>query len=298
MKYSYIVGGITLSTDIFYPELISSSNNPEVFLAYGNVPDFLTENTVSFPFIEANEKQFLLKLENVGRFLVENGTNITIELDANGNKSDLEKFVLTSVFGALSYQRNIIPIHGGVFVKNDEGILVTGISGQGKSTLIATLLKEGYQILSDDISNIKLIDNKVYVFPFCPYLLLWKETLQKLNFDIEKAHKFRLDLEKYFFPIPENQFKNEKIELKKIIVITENEKESLKEINEVDKFEIIQNNIYLPWMINTLKKQEHFLNELKLINNNVSIDYFFNNRNKDFEHNVASFHSKIESYAK
>lgn len=297
MKYTYLVGGITISSDIFYPELVTTSQQPQVELCYGAVPEHLEVNTVDFPFIEANENQYLLKLENVGAYLVENGKKITIELAPGGNKSDLEKYVLTNVFGALSYQRNCIPMHGGVFVKDGKGTLITGISGLGKSTLMAALLKQGYHIISDDISNIELIDGQLIAHPFCPYLLLWKDTIKNLELGIQNGHKFREDMVKYFFPIPPQQYLHEKIELKNIIVLTGNDKESDQQIKGLKKIEALKTNTFKPWMINTFNKQKELFKELMFIADKVSIENFYNDRNKAFSETLDLFLRKFEGYA-
>ena len=79
MKYNYLIGGITITSDIYYPELLLSELPPQVVLSYGEVPEHLEEKNVDFPFIEANKNQYLLKLKEIGSYLVENGNKISIQ---------------------------------------------------------------------------------------------------------------------------------------------------------------------------------------------------------------------------
>lgn len=56
-------------------------------------------------------------------------------------------------------------VHASVVVSGKGAILITAPSGNGKSTFAAMLMKNGYQVLSDDFTPISLYEPKVYPFP-------------------------------------------------------------------------------------------------------------------------------------
>lgn len=298
MKYNYLIGGITITSDIFYPELLLSEHTPQVELSYGEVPDHLKEKNVDFPFIEANKNQYLLKLNEIGSYLVENGNKITIQKHEKATPHDLEKYVLTNIFGALSYQRNSIPMHGGVFIHEGKGILISGLSGNGKSSILTALYQKGYKLISDDITNLEVIENKVIAHPCFPRILLWKDTAEKLNIDLSSEKKLRSDMEKYLFPIDEKPLKNT-IELKKIIVLTNSEiKEQNIEVKGLGKIESLRKNTFKPWMVKSFEKQkEHFL-QLSKIANLVDLEVFQNDHKVGIEKSVNLFIEKLDSNVK
>jgi len=296
MKYTYLLGGIIIESDIYFPELIQSDKKADVKILYGDVPLHLEKNNVDFPFIEANENQYLLKLEKIGRLIVENGTKITIQKDDSASAHDLEKYVLTNIFGALSYQRGITPMHGGVFIHKDKGILISGNSGNGKSALLTALYSKGYKLISDDISNLEIIDDKLFVHPSFPIILLGKDTADKLKIDLSTLPKLRSDMEKYMLTIDQKSFATP-IELEKIIVLQNSEvDEKIVEIKGLGKIESIKRNTFKPWMVNSFGKQKIHFQELSKISKLVHLEVFQNNQNDGIEKLVNLFIEKLNSH--
>jgi hypothetical protein len=299
MKYTYLLAGISLSSDIFFPELTHSNNTPEVLLSYGDVPEHLTENKVDFTFIEENNKQYLLKQKGFGKILLENGNTIILEKEKKANHIDLERYVLTNILGILSYQRNYIPMHGGVFEYNGKGILITGLSGNGKSTFLAALYKKGYKIISDDISNVQIIDKKAFVQPCFPNLLLWKKTADILNIKTCEENKLRSDAEKYIIPIHKNQYHDKTLELSHIyVLLNKNITEDKVELKGLGKIETLRKNTYRPWYVKTINKQkEHFM-QLGELANSVNLKIFSNDHKIGIEQSVSYFIEKINQDVK
>lgn len=297
MKYTYLIGGITIESDIFFPELIQTDRKADVQVMYGEVPEHLEQNNVDFPFIEANENQYLLKLEKIGRLLVENGTKITIQKSPNAKSKDLENYVLTNSIGALSYQRDLIPMHGGVFIHNNKGILISGSSGNGKSTLLASLYKKGFKIISDDISNLEIVDGKLFVYPSFPSILLWKDTADKIDLHLTKIPKLRDDLEKYIFPIDLKSF-YQAVELDKIIVLQNSEViETTIEVKGIGKIDSLRKNSFKPWMIHSFGKQKNHFQQLSKIANMINLEVFQNDKKEGIEKSVNLFIEKLNANA-
>jgi hypothetical protein len=283
MIYKYLIGGITIASDIYFPEMIRSYRDADVQLMYGDVPEHLVNNEVDFPFIEANENQYLLKLPNVARYLVENGDKITIQPEKDALAADVNNYVLTAIFGVLSYQRGYLPMHGGVFLLNGKAIMITGMSGYGKSALLAALYKRGYPVIADDISNISITDGKAIVYPGFPRIMMWKDTLVKLNIDLGQVYKLRSDLEKYFFKIDEAHFE-EPVVLSQIYVLTddvvEKENSSLKGLS---KIEALKQNIFHPWMADVFDKQHNYSRKILMLASIIKVDKFGNDRSRKLD---------------
>ncbi len=56
-------------------------------------------------------------------------------------------------------------VHASAVSAGAGAILFTAPSGSGKSTLAALLMKQGYQVLSDDFSPVSLNDSRIFPFP-------------------------------------------------------------------------------------------------------------------------------------
>lgn len=300
MKYQYNISGIILSSDIFIEELIQTNGEfkTDVFASYGDVPDSLETSNVDFPFIQANERQYLLVLENFAKYLIEDGNKITIESFGLATPKEVEMYLLTNLLGALSYQNDLLPMHGGVVDFNGEGVLITGSSGSGKSTILAGLMKAGHKVVTDDISIVRNENTKSVVYPSFPYMFLWSSTLAKLKFDYSNLKKLRNDMEKYILP---NDFGSihEPIEIKKTIILVNKEiKESEYTLKGIGKIESLRRNCFKPWMINSFQKQKVNFIQLSNLSNNCSLEVFRNDHKVGIHKSLELFLNTLSNGAK
>ena len=70
--------------------------------------------------------------------------------------------VLEEVFQQI---RSHLLFHAGAVAYGDQGIVLVGDSTHGKSTLVLSLLQQGYQFLSDDIAALRRQDGLLCAFP-------------------------------------------------------------------------------------------------------------------------------------
>ena len=74
-------------------------------------------------------------------------------------------------------------------MKDGKAWIIAGISGTGKSSLAAVLVRRGYPLLADDVSVIGFQDNEPVVYPGIPHLKLWYDVMKKLGEDPAKHPK-------------------------------------------------------------------------------------------------------------
>ncbi len=74
---------------------------------------------------------------------------------------------LMDIIQILSYQSNdyLIAVHAAVVVKNKQALVLPGVSGSGKSTLCVSLLQQGYQCYSDELTVFDRSSSKVRPLP-------------------------------------------------------------------------------------------------------------------------------------
>lgn len=183
--YNYKAYGLTFSSELILPELEQVKSAPDVIIRIGLVPKTLKEVVCKSRFFQVNKNEFLFSIGDCAAYYVKDGKEITIEPYKNISNPDIRLFLLGSVFGALLQQRGFLVLHGATVIINGKGVLFTGKSGVGKSTLAGALHKKNYSILTDDVSAVKLgEDGTPYVFPGFPSLKLWQDAAQKLDTSI------------------------------------------------------------------------------------------------------------------
>ena len=121
--------------------------------------------------------------------------------------------------GMLFIHRYILAIHGGAVQIGDQGVIITGKTGAGKSTLVSAFVKEGHKFLSDDVS---VIDNDsnfgIRVFPAYPQNKLCKDTMSYMGYNVKLFKQIDDSREKYAVPL-NRSFINHPIPLKFVFEI-------------------------------------------------------------------------------
>jgi hypothetical protein len=206
MYNTYHIFGLNITSVIALPArpvFFSSPDTPDIVIAYGNTPATLTNSQFKGVRFQAAPGEFLLRVDKVARYHVQNGSRITITPDNGASDDDILIFLMGSVMGALLHQRNILALHAGAIVVNGKSVIFAGPSGIGKSTLAAGFQRRGYPLLADDLCAITTYDGCIAVLPGFPRLKLWADALKKLDTDRNKLKSVRWggNPEKYFLPV-------------------------------------------------------------------------------------------------
>ena len=79
------------------------------------------------------------RFAGIGTFMVENGTDITIDAAPDVSAHSLKLWLLGPVLAAVLYQRGLVPLHGNGIDLGGSSVIVSGNSGAGKSTFLKSL---------------------------------------------------------------------------------------------------------------------------------------------------------------
>lgn len=210
MVKRYHIFGLSIVSALPLPaktESVRTTYPPDIVIGYGDTPDDLSVPVTKGIRFQAAPGEFLLRVDNVARFYVQEGNRITITPERGASEDDILIFLIGSAMGALLHQRNILVLHSSAIAVNGQSIAFCGPSGIGKSTLAAGFHKRGYTFLADDLCAITLCDGSPAVIPGFPRLKLWADTLKKLNTCAGqlKSVRWGVDLEKYFLPVDSSQ---------------------------------------------------------------------------------------------
>jgi hypothetical protein len=246
IEATYNVFGLLVKSELPLPELITGYGVADISIQFGRITDTLDKPFLSGICFHALPNKFILKVNGVACYLVENGNKITIDRDEGGSDDEIRLFLLGSAFGALIHQRGILPIHGSAVVMDSKAIIFSGISGAGKSTLAAAFVNKGYKLLADDVCVVSLDhEGHPWVHPGYPQMKLWNDSLENLGHYPQTLKKIRNGIKKYALPI-QTSFFNKTVKLNGIYVIDVQQTKdiNIQYITGVEKFNMINRHTY------------------------------------------------------
>ena len=165
MSYLYRVYGLNIESEIKIPEL-SKLDNEDIINAkinYEIVSDEIKE-LIKMGYMGGYQKQDMwFNIPNLAIYHITNGNQVIIEPYENADNQLVKVYILGSVVGMVLLQNDMVALHGGGIVINDNGYVFTGDKGAGKSTITTALRQRGYNFVADDVCSIKQGDtNKIY----------------------------------------------------------------------------------------------------------------------------------------
>lgn len=265
MHNTYHIFGLNISSVIPLPArpVLHPQRDvtPDVIIEYGKTPATLTNPQFKGVRFQAEKGEFLLRVDGVARYYVQDGRRLTIMPETGANGDDIIVFLMSSAMGALLHQRNILVLHAGAIVVNGGSVIFSGPSGIGKSTLTAGFHQRGYPFLADDMCAITTANGHPVVIPGFPRLKLWVDCLKKLNTDKDalKSIRWGKELEKYFLTIESIQ--DTPVPLRSVFVLetTNTDKMEITALKGGEKIDPLIDNTYrLRFLEGLGGKKDHF----------------------------------------
>ena len=140
---------------------------------------------------------FLMTVPNVARYLVSDGRDILVE-PLGGSWPMVAAFLASTPFGALLKQRGLTTLHASAVEAQGGAALFTGVSGAGKSSLLAALVQRGCAMVSDDIAALRAAaDGRFMAWPAGPAARMCGDALQALGWRLGGLRKAPGDSMKY-----------------------------------------------------------------------------------------------------
>jgi hypothetical protein len=245
--FRYRAFGLRIASAIECPEFLSDSDTaaPEVRVIEGAVPESLEAPLARGVVYEAADDQLLLKLRGTARYLIQNGQEIVIQAEPGADPGAIRLFLYGSAFGALLYQRGLLPLHGSAVATPAGAVLFAGASGHGKSTLAGAMHRRGYQVLSDDVCAITCASGVPVLLPAYPRLMLWADAVAKLGLAGAGLTPARTKLEKYQLPVGQG-FSGEGLPLRAVYLLnpTNAPRCSLEPVKGFNKIQELTDNTY------------------------------------------------------
>lgn len=265
--FTYRAFGLIIQSEFELPELfptLAEGTEQPVRIRLGEVPEALENPHAVGVLYQANHGEFLLKMDQIARFLVRDGQEIIIQLAEQGEMEEMRLFLLSSVFAALLHQRGVLALHSsGILVKiggKEQAVLFSGRSGAGKSTLAAAFHQRGFPVIGDDKIAVMLQDGLPFAHPGFPRIKLWQDSADKLAVATRKLRRVRQDVEKFALSIEES-FHASPLPLYAVYLLeSQNEvKIELTPVEGMQKFSLLLKNTFRRRYLAGLgMKAEHF----------------------------------------
>ncbi|WP_455718316.1 hypothetical protein [Anaerosporobacter sp.] len=249
LEYYYSIYGLIVKSEIELPEAyeILETTAVDVTIGYGNMPEFILNKKSNGSYSSVFQREYSwVYYENEGDFLMLNGREIVVTLAKRYNIKHIRAIILGTCLGNILYQRETIAIHGGAVVFGDKAVVVSGVSGAGKSTVSLALREKGGVFLADDTVVAIAEEDYIYAYPGYPQQKMCKDTTTRFGFDINTLIELEEERDKYALQLTEEEFCNIKkpIHLMAFLDITDDEELVVEELQGNNKLQYLLQNQY------------------------------------------------------
>jgi hypothetical protein len=187
-RHHYHAFGLSIEAAFPVGGLLPGAPPFDVVISKGKAPRSLSDVIIHTEEVQSSREAVLFSIEGVGRFYIEKGHAIVVEPNEKAVHNELVAYLMGAAFGALLFQRGLLPLHGSTLNIDGNAVILVGKSGSGKSTLTRALLNRGGQLMCDDLSPIKTsVGEPAVVFPGYPLQKLSHEMIDAMGVNPEKG---------------------------------------------------------------------------------------------------------------
>lgn len=148
------------------------------------------EKTYYHPFTTYNKDIYYQDIPSIVSFLIKGKSEVLVYPPHKSPKwKAISLFFIDTILPILLIKNGIFAVNASAVASPEGNVhLFTSIKGDGKSTLAAKLVLEGYNFISDDICIIKWNEEKKQFITKCfhPYVYLWRNVINIFNKQTKK----------------------------------------------------------------------------------------------------------------
>ena len=199
--YSLIIG-----SELPLPGLPEAEGDPDVVIRLGTIPRVTRMAGMSDE----------LAFHNLaGAFHITNGDQIVIDPLPGADPEAVRVVLIGRIMAYLLRQRGWLSLHASGVVMNGFGVLFLGASGSGKSTAAAAFHAGGYDVMTDDVSPVRISDGRCIALSARPFLRLDEHARPIVQGEsaVPQWDKYLVDVTRGTLP--------ESIEVKRIYVLVD-----------------------------------------------------------------------------
>jgi energy-coupling factor transporter ATP-binding protein EcfA2 len=269
----YKAFGFTIKSEYALPELSGAnigSKSWDITIQTDNLQHkwkSLSQQPNQYFHVEENLCMF--HVPDTAIFLIQNGNEIIVSPHEGAAEDHIRLYLLGTCMGAILMQRRILPLHGSAIAINGKAYAIVGDSGAGKSTTASALLRQGYQLISDDVIPVSFNEQNIpMVTPAYPQQKLWQESIDEFGME---SSNFRpiIDRESKFAIPVDSQFCDKPLPLAGIFELMKTEEETLQfaSVTGLERFHLLFQHTYRNFFIPRAGLMDwHFQTSAKMVN--------------------------------
>lgn len=200
--------GLWLRSEIALPEFLPAAPASRMDIRFRLSPDASAQWIASGAseadgpnFVPAPRGGFVMRVTEVCDYWVTEGRDIALSPAANADPASVRLFLLGSAIGMAMHQRGMLLLHGATVKRDGGATIFVGQSGEGKSTLAASLGHSGHAILGDDTMPVwPSARGGYYVWPGSRMFKLWSDTIEALGGKTSDLQSVGRRFNKFFVP--------------------------------------------------------------------------------------------------
>lgn len=147
------------------------------------------------PTLQMGPGDLRFRVQGTAQFRITRGQRIAWQRhDGSVGREEISSLLLGSAMAALLIQRGMLVLHGNALAHQGQAIVCLGHSGAGKSTLAYALMREGWQLLADDLVAVTA-DGQV--LPGIPRIKLWHDAVEAYGLDPDALPRIHRKMRKY-----------------------------------------------------------------------------------------------------
>ena len=264
--YFYRAFGLVLHSDLQISSLVEcQEQTADVTIRRGEILPLTEEMTFSTSFgnWKAARNCFYLAVSHVAEYLILDGNQIIVQPYPNATGEDVGAFLVSSAIAALLQQRKLLLLHASAVRTSEGAILFVGRSGIGKSTTLAAMVDQGYEMLADDVAAIDTeTGGAPTIIPAVPIMRLRPEALRKIYGETWRYAPVRKNLEKYL--VPTDKYSEQRSSVRGVFLLDTHESENIstEKISFSESFYWLSNFTFRKRFYNGLDLSEFHFNAL------------------------------------
>ncbi|UAL46925.1 aldolase [Sutcliffiella horikoshii] len=269
----YKAFGFTIKSEYALPELSGAnigSKSLDISIQLGNLqPKWKSLSKQPNQYFHVEENLCMFHVHNTAIFLIQNGNEIIVSPHEGAAEDHIRLYLLGTCMGAILMQRRILPLHGSAIAINGKAYAIVGDSGAGKSTTASALLRQGYQLISDDVIPVSFNEHNIpMVTPAYPQQKLWQESIDEFGME---SSNFRpiIDRETKFAIPVDSQFCDKALPLAGVFELMKTEDEALQfsSVTGLERFHLLFQHTYRNFFIPRAGLMDwHFQTSAKMVN--------------------------------
>jgi hypothetical protein len=266
----------------------------ETGLCEGGVPASLPGALTMTPTYEISPDAFLLRLPTGLAFHYRRGAGTVYARPVGMADGEVRLFFDGSVYGAIAWLNGLVPLHASA-ISHDGGVYAfTGISGEGKSTLVAALAERGLSICSDDVLVLDLSDpDAVMAVPGHKRLKLWADALTLTGRRPDEAVRPGLDK---FYVADRLPFDAAPLPIRRLYVLESvvNADPGIAPITGADRFTALRSAYYRPQFCSAIAEQAGYFATAARLSAAIAMSRFNRSRmTADFATGISMIEADI-----